>query len=149
MRGVYCFAFGLYGIRTLYTNRAVHRPWGFPPALLYQKFKILCKFLLLFVAFSYITKKQFRVFLQFKTYNPAFTQIEIWFRFIYLLFTFGVTVSDAWTLRIDPSFITSNQLSPFSSGLPIVYVSFLHSTGPLSRNGCRCSFRCFSYTTVW
>lgn len=30
--------------------------------------------------------------LQFKTYNPAFTQIEIWFRFIFLLFTFIVTV---------------------------------------------------------
>jgi hypothetical protein len=29
----------------------------------------------------------------FKTYNPEFTQIEIWFRFIFLLFTFIVTVS--------------------------------------------------------
>jgi hypothetical protein len=28
----------------------------------------------------------------FKTYNPEFTQIEIWFRFIFLLFTFIVTV---------------------------------------------------------
>lgn len=30
---------------------------------------------------------------QFKTYNPDFTQIEIWFRFIFLLFSFIVTVS--------------------------------------------------------
>lgn len=29
---------------------------------------------------------------QFKNYNPAFTQIEIWFRLIFLLTTFGVMV---------------------------------------------------------
>lgn len=40
-------------------------------------------------------------FFQFKTYNPAFTQIEIWFRFIYLLFTFGVTVSDMRSYGIN------------------------------------------------
>jgi len=31
--------------------------------------------------------------LQFKTYSPDFTQIEIWFRCIFLLFTFIVIVS--------------------------------------------------------
>lgn len=32
---------------------------------------------------------------QFKNYNPAFTQIEIWFRLIFLLTTFGVMVMTA------------------------------------------------------
>ncbi|XP_077297204.1 transmembrane protein 181 [Arctopsyche grandis] len=35
----------------------------------------------------------------FKTYNPAFTQIEIWFRFIFLLGTFFITCWFAHTLR--------------------------------------------------
>ncbi|GLV41173.1 uncharacterized protein CBL_04697 [Carabus blaptoides fortunei] len=35
----------------------------------------------------------------FQTYNPAFTQIEIWFRFIFLLGTFFVTCWFAHTLR--------------------------------------------------
>lgn len=36
---------------------------------------------------------------QFKTYDPGFTQIEIWFRFIFLLFTFVVTCWFSHTLR--------------------------------------------------
>lgn len=36
---------------------------------------------------------------QFKTYDPGFTQIEIWFRFIFLLFTFIVTCWFSHTLR--------------------------------------------------
>lgn len=39
---------------------------------------------------------------QFKTYNPAFTQIEIWFRFIFLFSTFVVTCWYAHTLRKYP-----------------------------------------------
>nr|CAD7443743.1 unnamed protein product [Timema bartmani] len=35
----------------------------------------------------------------FKSYNPAFTQIEIWFRFIFLLGTFAVTCWFAHSLR--------------------------------------------------
>lgn len=38
-------------------------------------------------------------FSQIKTYDPGFTQIEIWFRFIFLLFTFIVTCWFAHTLR--------------------------------------------------
>ncbi|XP_049549318.1 transmembrane protein 181 [Anopheles darlingi] len=37
-----------------------------------------------------------------KSYNPAFTQIEIWFRFIFVLFTFIVTCWFAHTLRRYP-----------------------------------------------
>lgn len=35
----------------------------------------------------------------FKNYNPAFTQVEIWFRFIFLLSTFAVTCWFAHSLR--------------------------------------------------
>lgn len=35
----------------------------------------------------------------FKTYNPAFTQLEIWFRFVFLLLTFLSTVLFAHSLR--------------------------------------------------
>uniref|UniRef100_A0A182JCN4 Transmembrane protein 181 n=1 Tax=Anopheles atroparvus TaxID=41427 RepID=A0A182JCN4_ANOAO len=38
----------------------------------------------------------------FKSYNPAFTQIEIWFRFIFVLFTFIITCWFAHTLRRYP-----------------------------------------------
>lgn len=38
----------------------------------------------------------------FKSYNPAFTQIEIWFRFIFVLFTFIITCWFAHTLRKYP-----------------------------------------------
>lgn len=31
--------------------------------------------------------------LQFRSYNPSFTRLEIWFRFVFLLCTFIVTVS--------------------------------------------------------
>ncbi|XP_052873157.1 transmembrane protein 181 isoform X1 [Anopheles cruzii] len=37
-----------------------------------------------------------------KSYNPAFTQIEIWFRFIFVLFTFIVTCWFAHALRRFP-----------------------------------------------
>lgn len=37
--------------------------------------------------------------MQFKSYDPGFTQIEIWFRFIFLLFTFIVTCWFSHTLR--------------------------------------------------
>lgn len=46
--------------------------------------------------YLYIVLKNFPsmfALLQFKTYSPEFTQIEIWFRFIFLLFTFIVIVS--------------------------------------------------------
>ena len=33
-------------------------------------------------------------FPQFRSYNPAFTRLEIWFRFVFLLSTFIVTVSE-------------------------------------------------------
>lgn len=36
---------------------------------------------------------------QFKTYNPAFTQIEIWFRCIYLLTTFACTCWFGYNMR--------------------------------------------------
>ncbi|XP_019865171.1 transmembrane protein 181 isoform X2 [Aethina tumida] len=39
------------------------------------------------------------LFFYFKTYNPGFTQIEIWFRFIFLISTFGITWWFAHTLR--------------------------------------------------
>lgn len=42
---------------------------------------------------TYVLK--FVVYFQFKTYNPAFTQMETWFRFIFLLTTFTVAVSIA------------------------------------------------------
>ncbi|CAB3260798.1 unnamed protein product [Arctia plantaginis] len=35
----------------------------------------------------------------FKTYNPAFTQLELWFRFIFVLTTFSVTFSFFYALR--------------------------------------------------
>ncbi|CAL4228695.1 unnamed protein product, partial [Meganyctiphanes norvegica] len=35
----------------------------------------------------------------FKTYNPAFTKLEIWFRFIFLLLTFLVACWLAHSLR--------------------------------------------------
>lgn len=38
----------------------------------------------------------------FKTYNPAFTQLEIWFRFIFLLTSFVLTCWFAHTLRRFP-----------------------------------------------
>jgi len=35
----------------------------------------------------------------FKSYNPAFTQLEIWFRFVFLVFTFTATCLFAHSLR--------------------------------------------------
>ena len=46
----------------------------------------ICVFL--FERFSFI-----RFVFQFKTFNPIFTQVEIWFRFAFLILTFIVTVS--------------------------------------------------------
>ncbi|KAJ8917991.1 hypothetical protein NQ315_011444 [Exocentrus adspersus] len=43
-----------------------------------------------------------QLYFYFKTYNPGFTQIEIWFRFIFLTFTFAVTCWFQHTLRKYP-----------------------------------------------
>lgn len=37
---------------------------------------------------------QYTFLLQLKHYNADFTQVEIWFRFVFLVLTFMVTVSD-------------------------------------------------------
>ncbi|XP_039260920.2 transmembrane protein 181-like isoform X2 [Styela clava] len=39
------------------------------------------------------------VFFEFKYYNPTFTQVEIWFRFVFLVISFLVTCMFAHTLR--------------------------------------------------
>ncbi|XP_055551518.1 transmembrane protein 181 [Wyeomyia smithii] len=56
----------------------------------------------------------------FKTYNPAFTQIEIWFRFIFLLFTFIVTCWFAHTLRKYPIYDWSIEQRWMSILLPLL-----------------------------
>ncbi|KXJ79321.1 hypothetical protein RP20_CCG001258 [Aedes albopictus] len=56
----------------------------------------------------------------FKTYNPAFTQIEIWFRFIFLLFTFIVTCWFAHTLRKYPVYDWSIEQKWMSVLLPLL-----------------------------
>ncbi|KAL9695920.1 hypothetical protein quinque_015205 [Culex quinquefasciatus] len=56
----------------------------------------------------------------FKTYNPAFTQIEIWFRFIFLLFTFIVTCWFAHTLRKYPIYDWSIEQKWLSVLLPLL-----------------------------
>ncbi|XP_065081918.1 transmembrane protein 181 [Ochlerotatus camptorhynchus] len=56
----------------------------------------------------------------FKTYNPAFTQIEIWFRFIFLLFTFIVTCWFAHTLRKYPIYDWSIEQKWMSILLPLL-----------------------------
>jgi hypothetical protein len=59
---------------------------------------------------------------QFKSYNPAFTQVEIWFRFIFLLSTFAVTVSYKFAhtnlksrYNVFPSFMWSNLMRIYVS----------------------------------
>ncbi|XP_022242398.1 transmembrane protein 181-like [Limulus polyphemus] len=39
------------------------------------------------------------IIFNFKSYNPAFTQVEIWFRFVFLLLTFFITCWFAHSLR--------------------------------------------------
>ncbi|XP_055618880.1 transmembrane protein 181 [Toxorhynchites rutilus septentrionalis] len=56
----------------------------------------------------------------FKTYNPAFTQIEIWFRFIFLLFTFIVTCWFAHTLRKYPIYDWSIEQKWMTILLPLL-----------------------------
>lgn len=56
----------------------------------------------------------------FKSYNPAFTQIEIWFRFIFLLITFIVTCWFAHSLRAFPVFDWSIEQKWMSILLPLL-----------------------------
>ncbi|XP_055381235.1 transmembrane protein 181 [Condylostylus longicornis] len=56
----------------------------------------------------------------FKTYSPAFSQIEIWFRFIFLLFTFIVTCWFAHTLRKYPVYDWSIEQKWMSILLPLL-----------------------------
>ncbi|BES92769.1 Wnt-Hypothetical protein factor required for Wnt secretion [Nesidiocoris tenuis] len=55
-----------------------------------------------------------------KSYNPGFTQIEIWFRFIFLLFTFVVTCWFAHTLRKFPIHDWSIEQKWMSCMLPLL-----------------------------
>ena len=57
--------------------------------------------------------------LQFRSYNPSFTRLEIWFRFIFLLCTFVATVS----LICKMQFTSNFKLSRFFFA---VLVLFLH-----------------------
>ncbi|KAF6213312.1 hypothetical protein GE061_011030 [Apolygus lucorum] len=56
----------------------------------------------------------------FKSYNPGFTQIEIWFRFIFLLFTFVTTCWFANTLRKFPVHDWSIEQKWMSCMLPLL-----------------------------
>lgn len=56
----------------------------------------------------------------FKTYSPEFTQIEIWFRFIFLLFTFIVIIWYAHTLRRYPAVDWSIEQKWMSILLPLL-----------------------------
>ncbi|XP_073993344.1 transmembrane protein 181 isoform X1 [Rhodnius prolixus] len=56
----------------------------------------------------------------FKSYNPGFTQIEIWFRFIFLLATFCITCWFAHTLRKFPIFDWSIEQKWMSCMLPLL-----------------------------
>ncbi|KAI4457487.1 transmembrane protein [Holotrichia oblita] len=56
----------------------------------------------------------------FKTYNPAFTQIEIWFRFIFLMATFFITCWFAHTLKKYAIFDWSIEQKWMSILLPLL-----------------------------
>ncbi|RZF38143.1 hypothetical protein LSTR_LSTR005504 [Laodelphax striatellus] len=56
----------------------------------------------------------------FKSYNPGFTQIEIWFRFIFLLSTFIVTCWFAHNLRKYPIYDWSIEQKWMSVLLPLL-----------------------------
>ncbi|KAG8227320.1 hypothetical protein J437_LFUL006761 [Ladona fulva] len=56
----------------------------------------------------------------FKSYNPAFTQIEIWFRFIFLMGTFFVTCWFAHTLRMFSMYDWSIEQKWMSVLLPLL-----------------------------
>ncbi|KAL1123112.1 hypothetical protein AAG570_002200 [Ranatra chinensis] len=56
----------------------------------------------------------------FKSYNPGFTQIEIWFRFIFLLSTFVITCWFAHTLRKFTIFDWSIEQKWMSVLLPLL-----------------------------
>ncbi|XP_018565323.1 transmembrane protein 181 [Anoplophora glabripennis] len=58
------------------------------------------------------------LYFYFKTYNPGFTQIEIWFRFIFLTFTFIVTCWFQHTLRRYPMYDWSIEQKWMSILLP-------------------------------
>ncbi|CAG9836454.1 unnamed protein product [Diabrotica balteata] len=60
------------------------------------------------------------LFFYFKTYNPGFTQIEIWFRFIFLVFTFVVTCWYQHTLRKYPMYDWSIEQKWMSILLPML-----------------------------
>ncbi|XP_014262510.1 transmembrane protein 181 isoform X1 [Cimex lectularius] len=67
---------------------------------------------------KHYTVKQVTFF--FKSYNPGFTQIEIWFRFIFLLSTFIITCWFAHTLRKFPIFDWSIEQKWMSCMLPLL-----------------------------
>ncbi|XP_014287731.1 transmembrane protein 181 isoform X2 [Halyomorpha halys] len=56
----------------------------------------------------------------FKSYNPGFTQIEIWFRFIFLLATFIISIWFGHTLRKFPMYDWSIEQKWMSIMLPLL-----------------------------
>ncbi|KAF4519594.1 hypothetical protein B566_EDAN003761 [Ephemera danica] len=71
----------------------------------------------------------------FKSYNPDFTQIEIWFRVIFLLMTFVVTL------------IINTNYNAFSVGSLTLSENTPCLTGRSNRSGCHCYFL-FYFSTM-
>lgn len=91
LRWVYRAASGLPGLRALHSHRSVLWTGVVRETISYQGPAILCEWH--WVISQLRLKLKFSSF-QFKTYSPAFTQIEIWFRCIFLLSSFACAVSE-------------------------------------------------------
>lgn len=80
-------------LRPLHRYREILWTRILPPKVQYKTNHFFRKFYL------FLSNSWFKPSFQFKTYNPEFTQIEIWFRFIFMLFAFIVLCWYAHTLR--------------------------------------------------
>lgn len=89
LRWIYSITSRIFGLHALHHYCELLRSRGFP-------FQIQHKWIVHLRKFRFYGSHQQRngYDFQFKTYNPGFTQIEIWFRFIFLTFTFIVTVGN-------------------------------------------------------
>lgn len=66
------------------------------------KFVVSDKLAFVFLLSSRVSRSRFTLSFppQWKTYNPTFSQVEIWFRFVFVVLTFMVTVRAQITFQI-------------------------------------------------
>lgn len=94
---------------------------------------VLCTVLLRWIGwiFTVTVLSLFLSFSQWKTYNPTFSQVEIWFRFVFVVLTFAVTVRTQFTshvwLAMNSTWLLDGWCvsETWQEVLPVIYIFFL------------------------